>query len=196
MAPPRPADPVAPDDPHAPSKESPEGVAKWPFDQVAERNASVDRYLERAAEPDRVLTDRAVWERQPQDRGARIGPGADLDHLGGDQLVHEPPALVDDEEPAILGDARRPEHDLVACFEAEAPDRGDVEAGDVRHAAMLLDNDIADAEGGPFLEPEHVKDERRLDAFDARSPAVLVVVLERFPIWLEGAELDVGHTSL
>ena len=50
--------------------------------------------------------------------------------VGDEQLVDEAIRVVDDEEPTVLGHAALGDRDLVASFEPEAHDRGDVQVGD------------------------------------------------------------------
>ena len=61
-----------------------------------------DDAVERRTWANLVLDDLPVRERQPQDRGVRVRPGAHLDHVGHEQLVDEPVRVVDDEEAPIL----------------------------------------------------------------------------------------------
>ena len=78
------------------------------------------------------------------------------------------PPIVDDEEAPVLGDAERTQHDLVARLEPEAPDRRDVQSGDVRHAPMLPDDDIADLQHGARTRASDVKlEDMPANAFDA-----------------------------
>ena len=74
-------------------------------------------------------------------RRSRVASGfvheRDLDHLARRQLVDQAVAGIDDVEAAVLGDPVRPEVDLVARLEPEAPDRRDVQAGDAWHVRML-----------------------------------------------------------
>ena len=107
------------------------------LDDVSRRRPAVDVGLDRAVELHLVLDDRAVREGQAQLRGVRVRPRPDLDHLARRQLVDQAIAGIDDVEAAVLGDPVRPEVDLVARLEPEAPDRRDVEAGDAWHARML-----------------------------------------------------------
>ena len=65
------------------------------------------------------------------------------------------------------------QEDLVARFEAETPDWRDVQAADAGHAAMLLDDDVADLQDGAGPEPGHLEHEVGRDPFDAGSPAMV-----------------------
>ena len=61
--------------------------------------------FERGAEPDVVLDDLSVRERQPQDRRVRVRPGRTWTIIGDEQLIDEAVGVVDDEEAPILGHA-------------------------------------------------------------------------------------------
>ncbi len=135
----RPARLVAADEPDLAAEEVGEGRTPRPDHDVAHPGALVDRGHDGLGELDRVLDDRAVREREPQDRGLRVGPRRDLDERALDQLVDQAVRRVDDEEPPVLEDALLLEADLVAVLQPEAAHGRDAETADGRHPRMLAD---------------------------------------------------------
>ena len=158
---------------HVPAEERAERRRERTVDDMADARPAVDRRLDRVGQADVVLDDPAVREREPEDRGVGIGPGRDLDHRPLDQLVDEAVAVgVGDEEPTILDDAFRLDPDLVAGLEPEAPDGGDVQSADTRHAPMLADDDVAD--------PPHIrKTPNRVSGIGAWSAASMPIARTR-----------------
>ena len=80
---------VAANEQHVPAQELAERRRERTVDDMTDPGPAVDRRLDRVGEAHVVLDDPAVGEREPQDRGVGIGPGRDLDHRPGDQLIDD-----------------------------------------------------------------------------------------------------------
>ncbi len=130
---------IAPDHSDGAAHERGQGLGPWAVEFVTERRQAADDAFEGGAVAHVAVDHPPVGERQSQDRRVGIRPGPHLDQRGDEQLVDEPVRIVDDEEPPILGHAALGDRDLVASFQPEAHDRGDVQVRHGRHGAMLPD---------------------------------------------------------
>ena len=116
----RPARPVAADEADARPGNGGERRGPRAVDDVPDAGPAVDRGLDRLAEPDLVLDDRAVGERHPQERGVGVGVGLTWTSCPAISRSMRRFVVVDEEEPAVLEDALLLELDLVAVLQPEA----------------------------------------------------------------------------
>ena len=95
-----------------------------PADDVADGKAVVDLGLHRLVELDVALEDGAIRERQPQPRRVVVRLRADLDEPAGEQPIDQSAVLVDEVEPAVVGEAHVGQLDPLGVEQSEGANRG------------------------------------------------------------------------